>query len=113
MGILCSGSAIINIVQNNWSGALWAITCFVWVSAYRVSELTNKDTEKILRSNISALIKTNDDLVDKYSKYRDKYWDKLNENYILAQENYKLTQKLLELTNDEEVLRASKDDTHS
>ena len=113
MGILCLGSTVISIVGNNWSSALWAITCFVWVAGCRISELTSKDIEEALRDNISELIKTNDDFVDKYSKYRDKYWDKLNENYILAQENYKLTQKLLELTNDEEVLRTSENDTHS
>lgn len=113
MGILCSGSAIISITKNNWPCAIWSITCLIWVIGYRVSELISKDTEETLRNDISELIKTNDDFVDKYSKYRDKYWDKLNENYVLAQENYKLTQKLLELTNNEEILRSSKDDTHS
>ena len=89
------------VAASNWIAMGWVIVGLLWFLFYWFSkigyEATIDEMKERHAKQVKDLRKNRDDYMELYSKYWDKYDEKLQQNIDLAQENFDLCQKNLML----------------
>lgn len=93
---------------TNWTAFCWVITGLLWFLFYWFSKIGYETTIDEMKEQhaeqVKDLRKNRDDYMELYSKYWDKYDEKLQENLDLAQENVGLCQKNLMLAEKNKMM---------